>query len=125
MEEKFYLLLGAGVVITTKLGTHPSLQKDAQSPVPSRLSLRRKPTPRVASACTRLARLARDPSRVLVSAATVKALGGEYSCDGPRKVVDTKEDRVLEAFFVNRRLMSHLQGREDQPTKSIGHQGRY
>jgi len=37
---------------------------------------------------------------VLASAATVKALGNEYSFDGPHKI-DTKEGRVLEAFFVS------------------------
>ena len=42
-----------------------------------------------------------QPSRVLASAATVKALGGDYSFDGPHKI-DNKEGRVLEAFFVNR-----------------------
>jgi adenylate cyclase len=44
---------------------------------------------------------ASQPNRVLASAATVKALGSEYSLDGPHKI-DTKEDRVLEAFFVSR-----------------------
>jgi hypothetical protein len=43
---------------------------------------------------------ASEPNRVLASAATVKALGGEYSFDGPHKV-ETKEGRVLEAFFVS------------------------
>jgi len=31
----------------------------------------------------------------------VKRLGSDYSFDGPHKI-DTKEDRVLEAFFVGR-----------------------
>jgi len=31
----------------------------------------------------------------------VKALGSEYRFDGPHKI-DTKEERVLEAFFVGR-----------------------
>jgi hypothetical protein len=40
----------------------------------------------------------------------VKALGSEYRFDGPHKI-DTKEGRVLEAFFVNRPLddVLHLQ----------------
>ena len=42
---------------------------------------------------------ASEPNRVLASAATVKALGGEYLFDGPHKI-DTKEGRVLEAFLV-------------------------
>jgi adenylate cyclase len=44
---------------------------------------------------------ASQPSRVLASAATVKALGSDYALDGPHKV-DTKEGRLLEAFFVSR-----------------------
>src|SRR5262249_38066091 len=44
---------------------------------------------------------ASQPNRVLASAATVKALGNEYSFDGPHKI-NTKEGRVLEAFFVSR-----------------------
>jgi class 3 adenylate cyclase len=45
---------------------------------------------------------ASEPNRVLASAASVKALGDEYTLDGPRNV-DTKEGRVLEAFFVSRK----------------------
>jgi class 3 adenylate cyclase len=45
---------------------------------------------------------ASEPNRVLTSAATVKALGSEYAFDGPRKI-ETKEGRVLEAFFVSRK----------------------
>src|SRR6478735_2195945 len=50
------------------------------------------------------------PNRALASAATVKGLGSDYSFDGPQKI-DTKEGRVLEAFFVSRPLdhVSHLQ----------------
>jgi class 3 adenylate cyclase/CheY-like chemotaxis protein len=50
-----------------------------------------------------------EPNRVLASAATVKALGTEYTFDGPRKI-DTKEGRALEAFFVSsqRDEASHL-----------------
>jgi adenylate cyclase len=44
---------------------------------------------------------ASQPNRVLASAVAVKALGCEYRFDGPHKI-DTKEDRVLEAFFVSR-----------------------
>ena len=53
---------------------------------------------------------ASQPNRVLASAATVKALGSQYRFDGPQKV-DTKEGRVLEAFFVSRPLddVPHLQ----------------
>jgi len=40
-----------------------------------------------------------QPNRVLASATTVKRLGSDYSFDGPHKI-DTKEGRVLEAFFV-------------------------
>ena len=43
---------------------------------------------------------ASQPSRVLASAGTVKALGSDYAFDGPHKV-DTKEGRMLEAFFVS------------------------
>jgi adenylate cyclase len=43
---------------------------------------------------------ASQPNRVLASAVAVKALGSEYRFDGPHKI-DTKEDRVLEAFFVS------------------------
>jgi len=42
-----------------------------------------------------------QPNRVLASAATVKGLGSDYSFDGPHQI-DTKEERVLEAFFVSR-----------------------
>ena len=42
------------------------------------------------------------PNRVLASAATVKALGNDYSLDGPHKI-ENKEGRVLEAFFVAQR----------------------
>jgi len=47
---------------------------------------------------------------VRASAATVKALGSQYRFDGPQKI-DTKEGRVLEAFFVSRPLddVPHLQ----------------
>jgi class 3 adenylate cyclase len=41
-----------------------------------------------------------QPNRVLASATTVKGLGSDYSFDGPHKI-DTKEGRVLEAFFVS------------------------
>jgi adenylate cyclase len=44
---------------------------------------------------------ASEPNRVLASAATVKALGSDYALDGPHKV-ETKEGRLLEAFFVSR-----------------------
>jgi class 3 adenylate cyclase len=44
---------------------------------------------------------ASESNRVLASAATVKALGSAYTFDGPRKI-DTKEGRLLEAFFVTR-----------------------
>src|SRR5216684_1486545 len=43
---------------------------------------------------------ASQPSRVLASAATVKALGSDYAFDGPHKI-DNKDDRALEAFFVS------------------------
>src|SRR5438093_1550391 len=46
---------------------------------------------------------ASEPNRVLASAVTVKALGSQYRFDGPHKV-DTKEGRVVEAFFVSRPL---------------------
>jgi hypothetical protein len=38
---------------------------------------------------------------VLASATTAKGLGSEYSLDGPHKI-DSKEGRVLEAYFVGR-----------------------
>jgi class 3 adenylate cyclase len=41
------------------------------------------------------------PNRVLASVMTVKALGNDYSFDGPHKI-ETKGGRVLEAFFVSR-----------------------
>jgi class 3 adenylate cyclase len=41
------------------------------------------------------------PNRVLASVTTVKALGNDYSFDGPHKI-DNKGGRVLEAFFVSR-----------------------
>jgi adenylate cyclase len=44
---------------------------------------------------------ASQPNRVLASAETVKRLGSDYNFDGPHKI-DTKEDRVLGAFFVGR-----------------------
>jgi adenylate cyclase len=44
---------------------------------------------------------ASEPNRVLASAATVKALGSEYSLDGSHKI-DTKEGSLLEGFFVSR-----------------------
>src|SRR5215813_12759383 len=43
---------------------------------------------------------ASQPNRVLASAATVKALGSDYALEGPHKI-DTKEGRMLEAFFVS------------------------
>jgi class 3 adenylate cyclase len=43
-----------------------------------------------------------QPNRVLVSAATAKILGAEFVLDGPHNI-ETKEARVLETFFVNRR----------------------
>jgi adenylate cyclase len=45
---------------------------------------------------------ASKPNRVLVSAATAKELGTDFELDGPHKI-DTKEERVLETFFVTRR----------------------
>ena len=39
------------------------------------------------------------PNRVLASATTMKSLGSEYCFDGPHKV-ESKEGRVLEAYFV-------------------------
>ena len=45
---------------------------------------------------------ASQPNRALTSAATAKALGDDFVLDGPQKVA-TKEERVLEAFFVDRR----------------------
>src|SRR5262245_23213341 len=53
---------------------------------------------------------ASQPNRVRASATTVKGMGRDYSFDGPHKV-DTKEGRVLEAFFVTGPLddVPHLQ----------------
>src|SRR5215813_12682213 len=53
---------------------------------------------------------ASQSNRVLASATTVKGMGRDYSFDGPHKV-DTKEGRVLEAFFVTGPLddVPHLQ----------------
>ncbi len=45
---------------------------------------------------------ASQANRVLVSAATANLLGGDFNLDGPHKI-DTKEQRVIEAFFVSRR----------------------
>ncbi len=45
---------------------------------------------------------ASQPNRVLTSASTAKVLGNDFALDGPQKI-STKEDRVLEAFFVDRR----------------------
>ena len=45
---------------------------------------------------------ASQPNRVLTSAATAKVLGGDFVLDGPQKIA-TKEERVLDAFFVDRR----------------------
>ncbi len=45
-----------------------------------------------------------QPNRVLVSAATAKILGdAEFMLDGPHNI-ETKEARVLETFFVSRRI---------------------
>ena len=44
---------------------------------------------------------ASQPNRVLVSAVTAKALGGDFELDGPHKI-DTKDERVIEAYFVSR-----------------------
>jgi len=45
---------------------------------------------------------ASQPNRVLTSAATAKVLGGDFVLDGPQKIT-TKEERVLDAFFVDGR----------------------
>jgi adenylate cyclase len=45
---------------------------------------------------------ASQPNRVLASAVTVKNLERDFSLDGPHRI-ETKEQRVLEAFFVGRR----------------------
>jgi class 3 adenylate cyclase len=42
------------------------------------------------------------PNRVLASAATSAMLGGDFLLQGPHKL-ETKEERVLDAFFVSRR----------------------
>lgn len=44
---------------------------------------------------------ASQPNRVLVSGAMAKVLGGEFRLDGPQKI-GTKDERVLEAFFLDR-----------------------
>ena len=41
-------------------------------------------------------------NRVLVSAATANQLGGEFNLDGPRSI-ETKEQRIIETFFLGRR----------------------
>jgi adenylate cyclase len=43
---------------------------------------------------------ASQPNRVLVSSTTAETLGGDFNLDGPHKI-DTKDERVLEAFFVS------------------------
>lgn len=45
---------------------------------------------------------ASKPNRVLVSAVTAKMLGTDFDLDGPHNI-DTKEERVIETFFVSRR----------------------
>ena len=45
---------------------------------------------------------ASQPDRVLASASTARALGDDFVLDGPQKIA-TKEERVHEAFFVDRR----------------------
>ena len=45
---------------------------------------------------------ASQPNRVLVSAATAKALDRDFILDGPQRI-ETKENRVVEAFFVSLR----------------------
>jgi class 3 adenylate cyclase len=45
---------------------------------------------------------ASKPNRVLSSASTAKSLGRDFVLDGPQ-TIPTKEERVMEAFFVNRR----------------------
>jgi adenylate cyclase len=45
---------------------------------------------------------ASQPNRVLSSASTAKALGRDFVLDGPQ-TIPTKEERVMEAFFVKRR----------------------
>jgi class 3 adenylate cyclase len=46
---------------------------------------------------------ASQPNRVLTSASTAKVLGNDFVLDGPQKI-PTKEERVVEAFFVDRRV---------------------
>jgi adenylate cyclase len=45
---------------------------------------------------------ASQPNHVLSSASTAKALVGDFILDGPQRI-PTKEERVMEAFFVKRR----------------------
>ena len=45
---------------------------------------------------------ASQPNRVLVSAATAQGLGDDFVLEGPQRI-ETKEDRILEAFFISRR----------------------
>jgi class 3 adenylate cyclase/CheY-like chemotaxis protein len=45
---------------------------------------------------------ASKPNRVLASAATASMLGSEFVLEGPQRV-ETKEERVLDAFFIGRR----------------------
>jgi class 3 adenylate cyclase len=40
-------------------------------------------------------------NRVLVSAATASRLGDKFELDGPHRI-ETKEDRVVETYFVSR-----------------------
>jgi adenylate cyclase len=42
-----------------------------------------------------------QPNRVLISAATAKHLGRDFKLDGPHQI-ETKEQRVIEAFFISR-----------------------
>jgi adenylate cyclase len=44
-----------------------------------------------------------QPNRVLASMPTARALGSDFALDGPKQI-PTKEDRVVEAYFVGRRL---------------------
>jgi class 3 adenylate cyclase len=44
-----------------------------------------------------------QPNRVLVSAATANQLGGDFELDGPHRI-ETKEQRPVEGFFVNRQM---------------------
>jgi class 3 adenylate cyclase len=66
--------------------------------------------------------VAGQPNRVLASATTVKGLGSDYSFDGPHKI-DTKEGRVLEAFFVSsghRRSLMVTPGRKEPQCPTCG-----